>query len=1150
MGIIFFLIYVLSVSGTKYLSEPLCEGKLEDALCNVEQVDLANIQQLHSILKELENTTYFRLFHVDIDRPCQFWKKTSNNEIEQSCTSEPSHPSTPFSFDQEPSKCSLTTETGDIFSSHKQIDWRPPTDSIDQSISIEEDKALEFDGSAPSCEENLPTFWLDICSNIPIEGSKPINLQKNPERWTGYNGSKIWGAIYEENCFSRAGDIEHMCYEERVLYRLLSGMHSSINIHISTSYYPPKPGVNDEWLPNPQRFIDQFATHPERLKNLHFAFVVMLRTLHKAAPYFYNYEYSTGDSVEDSRTTMLVRRLLDSCILQSCSSVFTAFDESLLFQEGAKPSSASTLKRHFKSVFRNISSLLDCVTCQKCKLHGKLQLLGIGTALKILLIPEQLIPTALSREEVVSFFNTLSKFSDALSSSQKLTNMYWNEFSSYKDSRLNTGDPTDNNSSPDSTTDNKPIKESVTTTASSSTTSVMVNEPLLYSNDLVDVALQIVSDSARHGLIGDVDEEKLVERILLRDSNVLLLAKHYKSEPSKFIKFSLNQLQYNISPFGTGGGSGAGGGGQHQQQYDLVIIGGGLAGMTAALSVLDRGGRVAILEKEAFVGGNSAWASSGINAVGGPITGASGDSVEVYLSDTLNSKEGTKRTVEVGSSTDGVSDGDDDDGGDDDGGDNLLNVLVENSGEALLWIRDRLNLPFDKVGQLGGHSFARTYRPEKGMAGAELITTLQRMIAKYEGNGQLTLKKNSHVMNITRNEHGEVTGVLYKNQKTGSSDVIESANVLIATGGFSADRSNSSLLQLHRPDLVRLSTTNGPWAMGDGHKLASDLGAKLIDMKDVQVHPTAFLSSKHPEIDRKTLCAEILRGVGGILLTEKGHRFCNELGTRDYVVEKMIENDPTNHLKFIILLGHEASKAADHHVSLYTKKELLYSFKSLDEVAEWSGVDPEVLKKTILEYNESAENKKDQYNKTSFTNPPKLSDQVFYAGYVTPALHYCMGGVLIDEQGRVLDQQNNPIKGLYAAGEVTGGVHGKNRLGGNALTECVVFGRIVGEGVSITDNQSKELSDNNNKNNKYITTSNQKNREISIDELSLHNNEKSCWVAIYGKVYDFTNFLDEHPAGPEAILDQSGKDATEIFDSVHSLSMLDEFEPIGLLKKQ
>ena len=288
--------------------------------------------------------------------------------------------------------------------------------------------ALESQPEEGCKDAALPEFWMDMCTSIATNSSDFVNLAKNPERWTGYNGSHVWSAIYNENCVEKMGDLEEMCYEERVLYRVLSGMHSSINIHISETYYPPVKGKRDAWEPKPERFMQQFGSHPERLKNLHFAFVVLLRALRKAGPYLYNYPFSMGEPTEDATAKKLVQRLLDSHIMTSCKGVFEAFDESLMFQESSADTEGmsvqANLKKTFKDVFQNISSVMDCISCQKCKLHGKVQLLGLGAALKILLLPEQLILPSLDRNEIVALFNTLGKFSHAIRAAPILAAQY------------------------------------------------------------------------------------------------------------------------------------------------------------------------------------------------------------------------------------------------------------------------------------------------------------------------------------------------------------------------------------------------------------------------------------------------------------------------------------------------------------------------------------------------------------------------------------------------------------------------------------------------------------------------------------------------------------------------------------------------------
>ena len=364
-------------------------------------------------------------------------QETDEDKHEPSCSAPAEEdPSNPFGggssnafapAEQAPTACSLDLASKDPGS----MKWAPATTPVDRRITEQEHVAIAAndDGANDCSDADLPEFWMDMCGyDAPPPGSKGegnlehVNLQLNPERWTGYNGSHVWSAIYEENCLKQSGSVDDMCYEERVLYRLLSGMHASVNIHIALKAKTPKKGVvgREDWSADPARFAAHYGQHPERLRNLHFSFVVLLRALRKAAPTLGVMDLSLGqDKAEDARTGALMRRLLDTHILSSCSGVFGAFDESMLFRGGAgvngeASSPVAELKSQFKGVFHNISEVMDCISCQKCKLHGKLQLLGLGTALKVLLLPEHLHATALSRSEVVALVNTVAKFSHAI----------------------------------------------------------------------------------------------------------------------------------------------------------------------------------------------------------------------------------------------------------------------------------------------------------------------------------------------------------------------------------------------------------------------------------------------------------------------------------------------------------------------------------------------------------------------------------------------------------------------------------------------------------------------------------------------------------------------------------------------------------------
>jgi succinate dehydrogenase/fumarate reductase flavoprotein subunit len=229
--------------------------------------------------------------------------------------------------------------------------------------------------------------------------------------------------------------------------------------------------------------------------------------------------------------------------------------------------------------------------------------------------------------------------------------------------------------------------------------------------------------------------------------------------------------------------------------------------------------------------------------------------------------------------------------------------------------------------------------------------------------------------------------------------------------------------------------------------LAQSAGAKLIDMDDVQVHPTGFLNEGKPDEKTKMLCAELLRAVGGIILDSKGNRFVNEVGTRDHVVGKM---KATGEDRFRLVLTDQQAAQCPQHVPLYTKKGLLQRFNNATELASWMGVDDRHLRNTMATYSES-DATTDHTGKQFFKNIPFAADAPFFAGTVVPVIHYTMGGIAVDRDGRVLRDApgNAPVHGLWAAGEVAGGIHGRNRLGGNALTECVVFGRAVGNAIPL-----------------------------------------------------------------------------------------------------
>uniref|UniRef100_A0A7S3KZI5 Cytochrome b5 heme-binding domain-containing protein n=1 Tax=Amphora coffeiformis TaxID=265554 RepID=A0A7S3KZI5_9STRA len=579
-----------------------------------------------------------------------------------------------------------------------------------------------------------------------------------------------------------------------------------------------------------------------------------------------------------------------------------------------------------------------------------------------------------------------------------------------------------------------------------------------------------------------------------------------------------------------------------QQHYDVIIVGSGLAGLTAALHVLDRGGTVLLMEKEATVGGNSNKASSGMNACCG-IMGQNDipnnttttmsslsssslyddnhvDTLELFTADTATSAGAAAQPP-------------------------LIETLTGHSAAVWQWYTQRVGVDLSQVAQLGGHSRPRTFRPAVGMVGAALTTALQLALQHYTTTQQLTWHMETRVVElVTDDNHNAVTGVVAQTVADGMTHTWYATTVILATGGFAADKSPQSLVRRYHPEWIHVPTTAGTFSTGDGIHLglADAVGAATADLERIQMHPTGFVDPTNPAATSKLLAAELLRGVGGILLNAQGQRFCNELGRRDYVSGEMLkqprpkeEQWPT----FALVLSQTAADAAARHVETYTNRGVLTKLHGTVALADWLGVPHTQLVRTLQDYATAAQRGVDDFGKTVFNGVSSLltaenevdDHQTFYVGRVTPVLHYCMGGLQIDTQGHVLRKNGQPIPGLRAAGEVTGGVHGVNRLGGNSLLDCGVFGSIVGQSAPIASPHKFAAPPP--VFNDPIESSPESLRPITLHELQQHNSEDSLWVAIHGHVYDLTEFAARHPGGAHVIHKIAGTDATRVFGAVH-----------------
>eukprot|EP01012_Entosiphon_sulcatum_P017577 TRINITY_DN2233_c0_g1_i1.p1 TRINITY_DN2233_c0_g1~~TRINITY_DN2233_c0_g1_i1.p1 ORF type:complete len:480 (-),score=46.07 TRINITY_DN2233_c0_g1_i1:11-1450(-) len=442
-------------------------------------------------------------------------------------------------------------------------------------------------------------------------------------------------------------------------------------------------------------------------------------------------------------------------------------------------------------------------------------------------------------------------------------------------------------------------------------------------------------------------------------------------------------------------------------QPRIIIVGGGLAGLSAAHTVAELGAQVLLLEKNQKLGGNSAKASSGISAAPTDQQAALGikDSAVAFNHDTLVSA--------------GVENS------------HLIEILTKSSSDAIVWLEHNFGVDLSAVTILGGHSAPRTHRPRKGAVGWTITSAL---IASVQASPNVQVLTSTRLTKLLY-EDGQVIGAVF--ERDGLEESV-TGPVILATGGFGHD---ADLLQQYAPQLVGMPTSNGAWATGDGIKVATLIGANLVDMDYIQVHPTGFVDPSNPTDSSKVLCAEALRGVGGLLINDSGVRFANELGQRDYLATKMSEQSG----RLFLILPVKIVSEITTHMDFYLGRGLLRKFSNIEALATYYNIPQQALYETVRAYNEAATTDNDVFGKHIFPGLPFDLEMEYFAGQVTPIVHYTMGGLQISGTCEVLSANGHPIKGLYAAGEVTGGLHGKNRLGGNSLLECVVFGRRAGQ---------------------------------------------------------------------------------------------------------
>ncbi len=482
---------------------------------------------------------------------------------------------------------------------------------------------------------------------------------------------------------------------------------------------------------------------------------------------------------------------------------------------------------------------------------------------------------------------------------------------------------------------------------------------------------------------------------------------------------------------------------------DVVVVGAGGAGMTAAISAAADGLKVVVVESQAMVGGNSVRATGGMNAAKTPLQDKNTFGESAGVEKTLAAAEGyaDNETITALAATvseqweaykanpEGYFDSvelmelDTMIGGKGINNPELVKTLCSNTADSIVWL-DSVGASLTSVGAFGGASVKRIHRPvnEEGKTlsvGAYIVPILEKNL--QDAGVEIIL--NTTVDTILTDANGAACGVSGV-ANDGSKLTVNADAVILTTGGFGA---NLDMVVSYKPELAGFMTTNAAGIQGQGIKMAEALGAATVDMNQIQIHPTV-------EANTASLITEGLRGDGAILVNAEGKRFFDEVSTRDKVSAAEIAQPGS----YSYLIVDQAMADASNVIQGYIKKGFTTQGETYEELAKALGMDEATFAETMNTWNSYVEAKNDpDFGRTSFANP--LNTAPYYAIKVTAGVHHTMGGLKINPAAEVLTEDGSAIAGLFAAGEVTGGVHGANRLGGNAVADFVVFGRIAAQ---------------------------------------------------------------------------------------------------------
>ncbi|MDO4546742.1 MAG: flavocytochrome c [Clostridia bacterium] len=561
-------------------------------------------------------------------------------------------------------------------------------------------------------------------------------------------------------------------------------------------------------------------------------------------------------------------------------------------------------------------------------------------------------------------------------------------------------------------------------------------------------AIEITEHSETAGL-GDVALERMADAILSSQSLAI--------DTVSGATLSSNAIIAAVAEAITAAGGDADGfmveyqaaeiGEAENQSADLVVVGAGGAGMVAALQAVQDGVKdVVIVEKLSIAGGNTVRSTGGMNASETPEQAGLEFAESAGVTNTLESASATYgeelaeliATVqaqydEYQNNPEGYFDTDElfqlDTlvGGRNLNDPELVKVLSENAKDGIEWLHT-IGADLTSVGAFGGASVKRIHRPvnEEGRTVSVGSFIVPVLLSNCEESVNIDIIYDTRATELTMQD-GKVNGVKVVGPE--GEYIIYADAVILATGGFGA---NEEMYVQYRPDLEGFVTTNAPGATGDGIVMGQAVGAAVVDIEQIQIHPTV-------EQNTSALITEGLRGDGAILVNQEGQRFTDEVGTRDVVSAAVIAQTGS----YAYLIVDQKMVDASTVIAGYITRGFTKQGDTYAQLASELNMDAAAFEETMAQWNQNVANGEDgQFGRTSFANA--LDTAPFYAIQIAPGVHHTMGGLKIDSHACVISTDGEEIPGLYAAGEVTGGVHGANRLGGNAVADIVVFGRIAG----------------------------------------------------------------------------------------------------------